>query len=76
MINIDKLTDKSLHIDGYEAFTETGDIFNPEVAARVKKYIYSAGNSQDPAELYRLFRGRYMTPLFLVTTFLHNMRNI
>jgi peptidyl-dipeptidase Dcp len=47
-----------LDVDGYEAFTETGDIFNAEVAARVKKHIYSAGNSRDPAELYRSFRGR------------------
>jgi len=47
-----------LDADGYEAFLETGDIFHPEVAARVRKYIYAAGNSQDPVELYRLFRGR------------------
>ncbi len=47
-----------LLIDGFEAFTETGDCFNKDVAQRVFQHIYSAGNSKDPAELYRLFRGR------------------
>lgn len=46
------------YIDGFEAFKETGDCFNKEVGARVRKYIYSAGNSQDPAALFRQFRGR------------------
>lgn len=44
--------------DGFDAFLETGDCFNREVAQRLRKYIYSSGNSLDPAEAFRLFRGR------------------
>jgi peptidyl-dipeptidase Dcp len=47
-----------LDADGFEAFLETGDCFDPQVAQRVYDFIYSAGNSKDPAELFRLFRGR------------------
>jgi peptidyl-dipeptidase Dcp len=47
-----------LDADGFDAFKETGDCFNKEVADRVRKYIYSTGNSYDPAEAFRLFRGR------------------
>ena len=34
-----------------------GDAFDPNLAARLKA-IYSAGDTQDPMELYRAFRGR------------------
>lgn len=44
--------------DAFVAFEETGDAFNPELAMKLKKHIYSAGNSADPAELYTAFRGR------------------
>ncbi len=44
--------------DGFEAFTEAGDIFAPEVAERLKRFVYSAGNLRDAAEAYRAFRGR------------------
>ena len=48
------------HADGFDAFLESaGGCFDQEVAGRVRKFIYSAGNSRDPAEAYRLFRGRY-----------------
>lgn len=47
-----------LDADGFDAFLETGNCFDRTVADRVRKYIYSAGNSVDPAELFRLFRGR------------------
>lgn len=47
-----------LDADGFEAFEATGDAFNPELAAKFKRYILSAGNTMDPAEAYRLFRGR------------------
>jgi peptidyl-dipeptidase Dcp len=46
-----------LDADGFAAFTETGDVFAPDLAARLKA-IYSAGDSADPMELYRDFRGR------------------
>jgi len=44
--------------DAFEAFTETGDIYAPDVAARLKEHIYSAGNRRDPQEAYLAFRGR------------------
>ena len=47
-----------LDADGFGAFKETNDCFNKEVAAKVRKYIYSSGNSRDPREAYKLFRGR------------------
>jgi len=47
-----------LDADGFDAFKEAGDCFDATVAQRVLKYVYSAGNSRDPAETYRLFRGR------------------
>lgn len=47
-----------LDADGFDAFLETGDCFDKGVAERVRKYIYAAGNSYDPAEAFRLFRGR------------------
>lgn len=46
-----------LDADGYEAFAESGDLFNPDLAARLKT-IYSAGDTRDPMELYTAFRGR------------------
>ncbi len=47
-----------LEADGFAAFTEAGDPFDPATAERLLKTIYSSGNTQDPAEAYRAFRGR------------------
>jgi len=44
--------------DAFEAFKETGDIFDKKTARRLKQHIYSAGNSRDPEELWLKFRGR------------------
>jgi peptidyl-dipeptidase Dcp len=49
-----------LEADGFAAFTEAGDIFDPGLAARLKD-IYCAGDTRDPMELYRAFRGREPT---------------
>jgi len=46
-----------LDADGFAAFIEAGDAFDPELAARLKA-IYSAGDTVDPMELYCAFRGR------------------
>ena len=46
-----------LEADGFAAFTEAGDVFDPALAARLRD-IYSAGDTRDPMELYRAFRGR------------------
>ena len=50
-----------LDADGYEAFVEAGNPFDAEVAARLRRFIYSSGNSIEPAEAYRSFRGRAAT---------------
>jgi peptidyl-dipeptidase Dcp len=46
-----------LDADGFAAFAERGDPFDPDLAARLQA-IYSAGDTADPMELYRAFRGR------------------
>lgn len=51
-----------LDADAFEAFEETGDVFNSEISDRLKKFIYSAGGSRDPEELYKAFRGRLPSP--------------
>lgn len=43
--------------DAFEAFEETGDAFDETTAKKLEKFIYSAGGSRDPAELYIAFRG-------------------
>ena len=49
---------EQLDSDAFEAFKETGDIFNQEVAERFREYVLSKGQSDDPAVLYRNFRGQ------------------
>ncbi len=43
--------------DGFVAFKEAGNIFDPELALRLKENIYQAGGRRDPDVLYRDFRG-------------------
>lgn len=47
-----------LDADAFDAFKETGDVFHPETARKLRDYIYAAGNRRDPAEAYCAFRGR------------------
>lgn len=47
-----------LTADAYGAFVEAGGPYDPKVAQRLRKYIFSVGNTVDPAEAYRSFRGR------------------
>jgi peptidyl-dipeptidase Dcp len=51
-----------LDADGFGAFEEAGDIFAPDIARRLHDFVYSAGYLRDPAEAYRLFRGRDPRP--------------
>lgn len=44
--------------DAYDAFVEAGGPYNKAVAARLRKYVFSVGNTIDPADAYRTFRGR------------------
>jgi peptidyl-dipeptidase Dcp len=47
-----------LEADGFQAFSEAGDPFDAETAARLRRCIYASGNSLDPSEAFRGFRGR------------------
>ncbi|MBY9066283.1 M3 family metallopeptidase [Hyphomonas sp. WL0036] len=46
-----------LDADGFDAFKQTGDIFNPEVAAKLKQWVFESGGLRETDELYRNFRG-------------------
>jgi peptidyl-dipeptidase Dcp len=48
----------TLTADAWEAFTEAGGPWDSAVAARLHEHVFSAGNTLDPAEAYRRFRGR------------------
>ena len=47
-----------LDADAFEAFEETGNVFDPATAKRLREFIYGAGNLRDPIEAYTAFRGR------------------
>lgn len=51
-----------LDADAYSAFKETGDIYNPEVAASFRKNILEKGDTDEPMKLYRTFRGADPNP--------------
>jgi len=51
-----------LDADAFSAFEESGDIFNPELAQRLKQHIYAAGGRREPDAAYIAFRGRLPTP--------------
>lgn len=44
--------------DAFAAFEEAGDAFDPQVAAKLEKFILSAGGSQEAEALYLAFRGK------------------
>jgi peptidyl-dipeptidase Dcp len=47
-----------LDCDAFDAFVEAGNVFDSAVAARLRECIYSSGNSREPGEAFRAFRGR------------------
>lgn len=47
-----------LDADAYQAFVETGDIFNPEVATKFRKEILERGGEAEAMDLYVNFRGK------------------
>ncbi len=46
-----------LDADGFTAFREAGDIWDEELAERLKTWVYEAGGLRPADELYRNFRG-------------------
>jgi peptidyl-dipeptidase Dcp len=51
-----------LDADGFEAFEESGDIFDSEVARKLHDFVYAAGGTRDYEEAYQGFRGRPPSP--------------
>ena len=47
-----------LDCDGFDAFVEAGNPFDPKVAERLRRYVYSSGGTVEPAAAFRAFRGR------------------
>ncbi|MEM9668655.1 MAG: M3 family metallopeptidase [Pseudomonadota bacterium] len=47
-----------LDADGFTAFQETGDIYDPELAGKLKRWVYESGGLREADELYRNFRGK------------------
>jgi peptidyl-dipeptidase Dcp len=47
-----------LDADAFDAFTETGNPFDGTVASRLLTHIYATGDSVEPGQTYRAFRGR------------------
>lgn len=46
-----------LDADAFEAYKETGDVFNTEVAARFRRFCLAPGGIDDGMTMYRNFRG-------------------
>ena len=47
-----------LTADAFNAFTESAGPYDDAVAHKLRMHIFSVGNTVDPAEAYRAFRGR------------------
>jgi peptidyl-dipeptidase Dcp len=47
-----------LTADAWEALTSAGGPYDREMAERLRERVFSVGNTVDPAEAYRSFRGR------------------
>ena len=54
-----------LDADAFAAFEETGDIFNPQMAAKFQRLL-EQGGTRDAALLYREFRGKDADPKHLL----------
>ncbi|MBD1389126.1 M3 family metallopeptidase [Neiella sp. HB171785] len=50
-----------LDSDGFEAFKEAGDVFDPELAQKLRTHVYEKGSTEDAMTLYKKFRGRAPT---------------
>ncbi len=51
-----------LDADGFAAFKEAGDIYDPETARKLRESVLSAGGCCEPDEAYTRFRGRMPEP--------------
>jgi peptidyl-dipeptidase Dcp len=51
-----------LDADAFQAFKETGDVYNHKVSTDFRKKLLEKGDSEDPMKLYRDFRGANPNP--------------
>ena len=49
---------EAMDADGFEAFKESGNIFDPALAGKLRREVLERGNTRDAAENYVAFRGR------------------
>lgn len=54
-----------LDADAFQAFAEKG-IFDQETARLFREHVLSKGNTEDPMELYKKFRGAEPDPVYLL----------
>ena len=54
-----------LDADAFSAFAESGDLFNPELARKFR-HLLESGNTVEPMDLYRQFRGQDPSPKALL----------
>jgi len=47
-----------LDADAFDAFVKSGNVYNPELAKKYRKYILSSGGTDDAMVLYKKFRGK------------------
>src|SRR5690606_36701576 len=64
--NYSYMRSEVLDADAFAAFEESGDVFNADLAEKLKTHIYAAGGSKDPEELYNTFRGRMPSPQAMI----------
>jgi peptidyl-dipeptidase Dcp len=50
-----------LDADAFAAFEETGNVFDPATADKLKRFVYAAGGTRKEDEAYTLFRGKMPT---------------
>lgn len=55
-----------LDADAYQAFVETGDIYNQEVATAFRTNVLEKGDSEEAMKLYLNFRGKEPNPSALL----------
>ncbi len=47
-----------LDADAFNAFVSSGNVYNPDLAKKYRKYILSSGGTEDAMVLYKKFRGQ------------------
>lgn len=48
----------TLVADAWEAFVDSGDVFDSQLAKRLRDFVFTIGNQHEPDAAYRNFRGR------------------